>query len=69
MRRSSEKGDAVSRNRCSGCKFWENFYSGNLGECRRMPPTMQLPDGSSAVWPKTSARDWCGEFQAKPDPE
>jgi hypothetical protein len=45
--------------RCERCRWWDTA-SGRRGLCRVNPPT------SSAGWPFTEFRDWCGRFDVKP---
>lgn len=51
--------------RCDTCLFWHEIPpEGEANnECRRCAP---LPgSGRQAVWPKTKARDFCGEWKKK----
>jgi len=60
---------------CKDCKFFEPSESEKFpaGECRRYAPhpgrERQDEDGHVdplyRLWPKVSAGDWCGEFQAQ----
>ena len=63
--------------KCGDCKWWENHS--DLGEeytdegyCRRRSPflidaliyqTGDAADSIDAVWPVTTVKDYCGEFQ------
>lgn len=43
---------------CKSCRF----YFEQAGFCRRRAPTVDAVEW--AVWPVTSATDWCGEWEA-----
>jgi hypothetical protein len=45
---------------CSECNFWESD-GGSLGSCRKHAP-VRHHDAIQGVWPKTTRKDWCGEF-------
>lgn len=60
----------MSKGFCKQCRHWEqdtNYSSvGEYGRCRINPPTVQLVvlGGTfMAVWPYTSEKDWCGEWE------
>lgn len=40
--------------RCGDCRFYFQH-----DECRRFPPQV---DRGSAIWPRPSSEEWCGEF-------
>lgn len=42
---------------CDQCRHWDNDGMSPYGVCRKNPPT-----GSG--WPRTSRKDWCGEWCA-----
>ena len=45
---------------CANCKYFEQRGMG-AGLCRRHAPIhITLGDGE-AIWPETSADDWCGD--------
>ena len=61
---------------CDNCRFW--FRTGTPdhghGWCRRHAPTALInPDLSDhwpeACWPATAPKDWCGDYQPKPQEE
>ncbi len=62
---------------CQNCRFWITADApSGVGRCRRNPPSPYIaglvnPDADlsknlegAAIWPKTRAIDWCGEFLA-----
>lgn len=53
--------------RCDKCKFWElnmELVDGDLGWCRRYPPTIPLSDGNGGFCHTESfSNQWCGEFK------
>jgi len=64
--------------KCEDCIFWYVHYEigGELGECRRYPPTVILNDWketvenadksfSNSLWPIVHNNDCCGEFKQK----
>jgi hypothetical protein len=57
---------------CDNCKRWKDF-GGKHGECRRNAPVAVITvpfEGTDryTAWPRTEAKDWCGEFLAKREP-
>lgn len=53
--------------RCEFCKF----LSGNDLTCRRKAPSqtkMNSREEFRVVWPTVALMDWCGEYQAWPEP-
>ncbi|GAG68882.1 unnamed protein product [marine sediment metagenome] len=55
---------------CEDCRFWDRDVQliGAKRLCRKNPPTTTIKDdkdGINSLWPRTSAGDWCGEFQKK----
>jgi hypothetical protein len=50
--------------RCIACRYFapEDGYS---GDCRRYPPSSNAGAGR---WPCVLAREFCGEFAARPAP-
>ena len=55
-------------NECLTCKYWTAHIRhwerkpGAIGECRAMPPTASPGAQERALWPKTTAEDWCGAY-------
>ncbi|MGE9289345.1 MAG: hypothetical protein ACQKBT_00055 [Puniceicoccales bacterium] len=54
---------------CEACAYW-NAKSESEGECRRQPPqeisfTVADDVKFETRFPKTDAKDWCGEFTKK----
>ena len=51
---------------CEHCHFWVGPGSGQ-GECRRYPPEIvaELYTTPVASFPRTAARDWCGEWRLR----
>ena len=55
---------------CDGCANWQHNH-GPFGECRRNAPAVDLLPYTErrdthqpvAVWPATSAKDWCGQHE------
>lgn len=45
--------------RCERCQYWH--YTEFDSECRRHAP-VPMTVHSTEKWPRTKARDWCGEF-------
>jgi hypothetical protein len=60
--------------RCGTCKFWDQTNE-SLGSCHRYAPRPIVKEitesrtGCRAVWPKTKAREWCGEWSVKVEVE
>lgn len=55
---------------CHECRWWKDNGSAldNSGDCRRFPPTItgtHPRGGIVATFPKTTSRDWCGEYAPK----
>ena len=62
---------------CEKCKYWietGGTDSGLVGECHRNAPQPELIEACStsniryAVWPVTTDRNWCGQFEQRPMP-
>lgn len=58
--------------RCATCRFWDPYYDVS-GNCQRYAPKPTLvrsrlevnnSDLTEALWPITSADDYCGEWEA-----
>lgn len=54
---------------CGNCLHWDP-ESGGRGLCRRHAPAAGVlrdlsPIDAAAVWPRTKADDWCGEFKGQ----
>ena len=54
--------------KCLNCKFWKADDGEKEGLCRKYAPRPSVPksfggDLFPCQWPKTSAEDWCGEFE------
>lgn len=48
-------------------------WDGSAAQCRRYAPRERHPDKDRSlyggdIWPVTRARDWCGEYIARPEP-
>lgn len=54
---------------CKFCKWWDSYFPHGPGDCRRNAPifadTPFDPMDNRRKWPKTSAEDYCGQFEAK----
>lgn len=47
---------------CANCKFWRtNDFK--FGNCLRFPPQQIGSNGDNYVFPKTTSKQWCGEWQ------
>jgi hypothetical protein len=52
--------NGLPKQTCKSCRYYHRLLVGELGECRRYPPTIdQLGKGK---WPEVKPDDWCGEF-------
>ena len=51
----------MRKQRCEGCRWFLQYPSQDLGQCRRYPPTQNTETG----WLEVSHFDWCGEWQDK----
>ena len=49
----------MKRQRCEGCRWFLQYPSQDIGQCRRYPPTQNTEAG----WLEVRAFDWCGEWQ------
>ncbi len=50
---------------CKTCRFWDS--GDRWGECKRRAPA-SMTDQVWGQWPKTSADNWCGDFEETPVP-
>lgn len=53
--------------RCETCAFFVGDHKEDMGECRRLPPTV-FPDGEEGLgfsFTITVKEMWCGEFKRK----
>lgn len=57
---------------CASCVFWNperpptEGTRAMYGECRRNSPRLKMDrvaDEDHAIWPPTSAANWCGEYR------
>ena len=48
----------MKRQRCEGCRWFLQYPSQSVGQCRRYPPTQNTEGG----WLEVRAFDWCGEW-------
>lgn len=62
---------------CTSCRYSqvdhgsedEGFMDGPLLRCHRFPPAVfALDDVASQTWPNVGPDDWCGEYEAEPEP-
>ena len=51
----------MKRQRCEGCRWFLQYPSQDIGQCRRYPPTQNTEAG----WLEVSHFDWCGEWADK----
>ena len=51
----------MKRQRCESCRWFLQYPSQSIGQCRRYPPTQNTEAG----WLEVDAFDWCGEWQDK----
>ena len=51
----------MKRQRCEGCRWFLQYPSQDIGQCRRYPPTQNTEAG----WLEVRAFDWCGEWADK----
>ena len=49
---------------CKECRYFA-FDDGDVGACRRYPPSIYDADADESYWPMLSVGDWCGEFVRK----
>ena len=60
--------------RCDTCKFWDKTND-SLGSCHRYAPkpvvkeTTESRARCAVAWPRTKAREWCGEWSVKVEME
>ena len=47
--------------RCEFCTFWRRNSDPQAGHCHHNSPAMD--DAGRSRWPRTSADDWCGQFE------
>ncbi len=68
------KGSEVMKQKtCEKCKWWADHGQGErpeVGSCRRKAPLPWVPEDigfsiQRAVWPRTLAVSWCGDFTSK----
>lgn len=60
---------------CKSCRYWKAPKDGDLGDCRRNPPSYRGPEyqwpGTWAEmpgkWPHAKSTGWCGEYRPKED--
>ena len=48
----------MKRQRCEGCRWFLQYPSQDIGQCRRYPPTENTETG----WLEVNAGHWCGEW-------
>jgi hypothetical protein len=53
---------------CEDCKYWNPFYGGKSGECRKNSPVYapHVYDEDyrgGGLWPVTNSKEWCGEWK------
>lgn len=62
----------MSDERCETCKFWDQYFSFDVGVCLRYPPvfTGTIEDKTSNfdgdyIWsnPRMHKSQWCGEYE------
>lgn len=53
--------------RCEICRFWKHTSTVMYdGSCRRRSPAMPNVEHSrKGVWPSTTFKDWCGDFEQR----
>lgn len=59
---------------CENCIFYKESSNDNWsGQCHRHAPNSRVEEGSQPsgliipVWPVTSRRDWCGDWEKLPN--
>ena len=51
----------MKRQRCEGCRWFLQYPSQDIGQCRRYPPTQNTEAG----WLEVRHTDFCGEWSDK----
>jgi hypothetical protein len=49
---------------CETCKYWvQEDVQSDKGQCRTLPPQVDIDEGKRGIWPITLATEGCGEHE------